>query len=497
MSSPNPLDLYNVQGDILLGLPKKGETFFFFNINDWSIHDFCKQLGDLVPRITTAIEVQHDQASIAKEQKRARLEGTDCQILDMTGVNISFSQRGLLQLGIYDDLGDPAFKAGQFADAANLADDVTKWDPGFKNGVHGVILITGSSRGLIDAALNFVKDIFNVGTEDATITEVKTLHGHPRPGVENGHEHFGFDDGVSQPAVQGIATPAQRGQETIDQGVILVGREGDNGILPPGKPAQGVTRPSWALDGSFFAFRYLKQLVPEFNNFLEANALDVPKPILPGDPSGADLLGARLVGRWKSGAPIDLTPLKDNPTMGANIAQNNAFRFDPSSQAKCPFAAHIRKTNPRADLDAFGGTEAHRILRRGIQFGPEVTPEEAAAKKSSTDPALERGLLFACYQSNIVNGFQFLQKSWANNPKFPPGKDKLTPPVPVPGMDAIIGQVQRSTTPLPIRELVGTNPAAQTKELTLHAEWVISKGGEYFFSPSISTLRDVFRSGCR
>ena len=81
-----------------LGLPKKGETFFFFKINDWSIHNFCKQLGDLLPRITTAIEVQDDQARIAKEQKRARLEGTDSQILDMTGVNIAFSQRGLLQV---------------------------------------------------------------------------------------------------------------------------------------------------------------------------------------------------------------------------------------------------------------------------------------------------------------------------------------------------------------------------------------------------------------
>jgi hypothetical protein len=35
--------------------------------------------------------------------------------------------------------------------------------------------------------------------------------------------------------VQGIVTPAQRGQETVDQGIILVGRESDNGIVPPGK----------------------------------------------------------------------------------------------------------------------------------------------------------------------------------------------------------------------------------------------------------------------
>jgi hypothetical protein len=87
----------------------------------------------------------------------------------------------------------------------------------------------------------------------------------------------------------------------VHQGVILVGREGDNGEAPPGKPTIPVTRPDWALDGSFLAFRYLKQLVPEFNKFLTEHPLPVPVPSAPGDPTGADLLGARLVGRWKSG----------------------------------------------------------------------------------------------------------------------------------------------------------------------------------------------------
>ncbi len=78
----------------------------------------------------------------------------------------------------------------------------------------------------------------------------------------------------------------------MNQGVIITGRTGDT-----------VTRPAWALDGSLLAFRYLKQLVPEFNAFLEANALPVtttaPAPFT--TPTGADFLGARLVGRWKSG----------------------------------------------------------------------------------------------------------------------------------------------------------------------------------------------------
>jgi hypothetical protein len=89
--------------------------------------------------------------------------------------------------------------------------------------------------------------------------------------------------------------------------VILLGREGDDGVAPPGGSGSGIKRPSWALDGSFLAFRYLKQLVPEFDAFLEANALKVPFPPAPGDPTGAELLGARLVGRWKSGMCLILT----------------------------------------------------------------------------------------------------------------------------------------------------------------------------------------------
>lgn len=108
---------------------------------------------------------------------------------------------------------------------------------------------------------------------------------------------FGFNDGLSQPAVKDVdaGVVSEPGENPVRQGVILLGREGDD-----------AKRPSWALDGSFFVFRYLKQLVPEFDAFLEANALKVPFPQAPGDPTGAELLGARLVGRWKSGAYIVL-----------------------------------------------------------------------------------------------------------------------------------------------------------------------------------------------
>lgn len=91
-------------------------------------------------------------------------------------------------MGINDNIGDEAFKAGQFADAQNLADNPDNWDPEFKTGVHGVILITGSNHRLIDAKLETVKGIFGVGGPNASITEVKKLEGHTRPGDESGHE---------------------------------------------------------------------------------------------------------------------------------------------------------------------------------------------------------------------------------------------------------------------------------------------------------------------
>ena len=105
---------------------------------------------------------------------------------------------------------------------------------------------------------------------------------------------FGFLDGISDPAVLGVDDPLP-GQETIREGIILLGREGDQPNVPG-----IVNRPPWAVDGSFLAFRFLPQRVPEFNAFLKNNAIPIPDPSKPPE-LGMELLGARLVGRWKSG----------------------------------------------------------------------------------------------------------------------------------------------------------------------------------------------------
>lgn len=109
---------------------------------------------------------------------------------------------------------------------------------------------------------------------------------------------------------------------------------------------------------------------------------------------GADLLGARMVGRWKSGAPVDLAPTADNPTLGVDPTKNNNFNYAhagsliTTDQSDCPFSAHIRKTNPRSD--EVNLNIINHGVRGGIPFGPEVTSAETSAAKTTQ----ERGLAF-------------------------------------------------------------------------------------------------------
>lgn len=112
-----------------------------------------------------------------------------------------------------------------------------------------------------------------------------------------------------------------------------------------------------------------------------------------------------MVGRWKSGAPLRITPLVDDKELADDDQQNNKFKFNPNSQEICPYAAHIRKMNPRKDIPK-DRLDPHLILRRGIPFGPEVTTEERLTKSTKHD----RGLYFVSYQSQLSNGFSFLQK---------------------------------------------------------------------------------------
>ena len=150
-------------------MKKKKQKFFFFKINNSTT--FKKVLNKGVSLITTTTKL----LDVNKQPDAA--------------VNVAFSQSGLKTLGITDDLGDPAFAAGQFADAANLGDPGTdNWVSAFKGtNIHGVFLLASDSSLLIDLEWAAVKVLFG-----SSITELYTLTGQARPGSEEGHERESY-----------------------------------------------------------------------------------------------------------------------------------------------------------------------------------------------------------------------------------------------------------------------------------------------------------------
>lgn len=165
----------------------------------------------------------------------------------------------------------------------------------------------------------------------------------------------------------------------------------------------------------------------------------------------------------------------DNADIHAFGTEND---FDFTSKTKtntddivCPRGAHIRKTNPRQapEKEDF----RHRIIRRGIPYGPEP----------SEKPGEPRGLLFVCYQSQLNQGFQFIQRFWVNEPTFPPVGGPQGA-----GLDPIIGQNNNSSiVPMNVKT---TNPGTTGFGFSGINQFVTPRGGEYFFVPPMSALRN-------
>ncbi|KAJ8078252.1 dye-decolorizing heme-containing peroxidase [Marasmius tenuissimus] len=116
-------------------------------------------------------------------------------------------------------------------------------------------------------------------------------------------------------------------------------------------------------------------------------------------------------------------------------------------------------------------------------YGDEVTPNEQSKETTSEDPALERGrMAFVAYQSNIEDGFVHMQINMVNSPSFPTGRND-------PGSDPIVGYLQTDgktqNTPRPIKGLDFTD---WNRTITMKTDFIVSRGGEYFFTPPISAL---------
>ena len=199
-----------------------------------------------------------------------------------------------------------------------------------------------------------------------------------------------------------------------------------------------------------------------------------------------------------------MPPLTDpgieRPALANSDALNNDFEYgdDPDGDI-VPLASHIRKAYPRDQVplqeagqlnpvldhekDAESRTQTHRLLRRGIPFGKSLGAPEGGGPD---DP---RGLLFFAYQSDIDRQFEFVQRHWVNDPNFPRGRGQ---PEGGAGADVPAGQdpiITNSTAGGPLRGCPFHPLASKAAcpNLTFR-HFVKTRGGGYFFSPSIDTL---------
>ena len=169
---------------------------------------------------------------------------------------------------------------------------------------------------------------------------------------------------------------------------------------PTPTPPLAQPLPAWARNGSFVVYRRLRQDVAAFRQAMTDQA--GPAGITP------EQLGAKITGRWPSGAPLarvpgepkHLDPTASDPSityfavLEDQRINNFDYRQDPDGTA-VPRAAHIRKSNPRADQLPDGDKSSrHRMLRRGITYGSEF--QQGETPYGETVPSQQdRGLLFA------------------------------------------------------------------------------------------------------
>ena len=269
-------------------------------------------------------------------------------------------------------------------------------------------------------------------------------------------EAFGFRDGISHPAIEGSGIPGSNPQEQpLKAGEFLLGYENER------HEVSSMPRPEvLGKNGTYVVFRKLHQRVAAFRQYLKENS---------STPEEEELLGAKMMGRWQSGAPLALCPMHDDPELGADPKRNNDFLFkeDDPQGLKTPPGSHIRRMNPR-DSDISGFMRFHRMIRRGTSYGPVLAPGVIE------DDGAERGLAFVFIGASLERQFEFVQQEWINKGQFFHGPPDVKDPI----AGANDGSGLFTIPQQPIRRRLQGLPA-----------FVVTRGGEYFFAPGLRALR--------
>jgi Dyp-type peroxidase family len=373
-----------------------------------------------------------------------------------TWVSAALTYQGLKALGLPQESLDSLsweFRQGMAARAKELGDvgesDPQNWEkPLGTSDVHVIIVAVSPDAERLEAAVAKARKTYQAM---AGIEAIWRQNCHALP---NDKEPFGFRDGISHPAIEGSGILGTNPHEQpFKAGEFVIGYRDEIGGV------QKTTPEILGHNGTYVVFRKLHQRVADFRRFLKTNS---------NSSDEEELLAAKMMGRWRSGAPLALCPFHDDPELGADPQRNNAFMFEEDDKAglKTPGGSHIRRTNPR-DASIAGVARIHRMIRRGTAYGP-LLPDGVLE-----DDGADRGLMFAFVGAHISRQFEFVQSQWINDGVFfGAGEDKD----PLVGSN---GDGGKFTLPRkPVRRRIQGIP-----------NFVVTRGGEYCFMPGLRALR--------
>jgi Dyp-type peroxidase family len=378
-------------------------------------------------------------------------------LLDARWVTIAFTSSGLRALGVAESslaTFSEEFRQGMAARADILgltgANQPDHWVDGLASpNLHAIAILFARDVAERERCREEHADYLKQcdGVEVLSALELEAI-----PPFDYAHEHFGYRDRLSQPVIEGTgAEPTPGSGPPIKPGEFFLGYHDEEG------PAAGMPQPEiLSRNGSYVAYLKMEEHVGAFRDFLRAHG---------ETPEQQELIAAKLMGRWRSGAPLVLAPDKDDPELGADSQRNNDFNYAKTDAYGygCPLGAHIRRMNPR---DTAVNMNRRKVIRRGGTYGPQL-PEGVP------DDGIERGIAAFVGCASLVRQFEFAMNVWANDPNFHELGNERDP---IFGTQD--GTFDMTIPKRPIRKKIKGLPAFTT-----------IRGGAYFFLPGIRALR--------
>lgn len=477
------LNLEDIQGLVLRGYRMPMVRHFLLKVNTPSA------ARKLIGRLVSGNESDAPQITMAKDWHVGLEPGPGDNQADAARckpdycLNLGITWPGLLALEVKDRVPDLSFRSfGAFvagaAARAELVGDTgpsapQNWIGGFGTGSdHVLVTLHAISPEAMTSYSGRLSAHFSEGAAFQEIWRgdgmalMEMRDGKPVPTTK---VHFGYTDGISMTTIRGGPERYRRDhQQPCEPWLFVLLDEAENYLMPDPKEL--------GRNGSFAVFKMIRTDVVSFENFLQANKGRI-------DP---ELLAAKLCGRWRNGVPLALSPDTDMPAGGISPEQLNDFEYvnaDGSGDPKglrCPVGAHIRRVNPRGQPvigqgRPGGSNNTHRIIRRGMPYGPAYDPTE-------TYDGIERGLLGYFINTSIENQFEFVMSQWVNDSEFA-GAVRLPPK----SKDPIIGTQHPADSIFVIPQVNGAPPI----KITGLSSFITTQAAAYCFLPSMTAMKFV------